>query len=161
MGVIRTLSSALLVIALVAGCSYLTPEPDDPGEQVGGPPETAEAVVTTWLSQVISGKDDLGWSMIYPNTRRDLFVTEAAYRVAVEKSDWSGVSFRVNNIAVTDGEYRVHVELRIKDGGAPPPFLAEWGVLQTTEPSTAGRVVGFITVRLGVDGEPSGIQATG
>lgn len=147
-----------VLLALVAmsaiGCSYITPsvDPDDRGESVGGPPVAAEQIVATWLDRASQGTGDLGWSLLYPNLRTDLFETETRYREAIEGQDWSGVTWEVLDADLHDGEYQVGVRF----DGPLPAVLADWGLAQQRDDGTA-----VVVVRLGVGAEGSGIQAVG
>lgn len=156
---LRSVATTLAALAL-AGCGWITPPVDDPGEAVGGPPAVAELVVDRWLAGVSGGDGDLGWGLLYPNLRQDLFGGEAAYRASVADADWTGFTWSVENTGLRDGEYRVRVVLHGKVT-AIEGFLSDWGILQVDEVTDDGAYHGFIVVRIGVGGEPSGIQATG
>lgn len=142
------------VALLLAACSYLTPsvDPADQGEAVGGPPAMAEAIVSAWLRSASEKTGDLGWGLLYPNIRTDMFGSEDRYRGAIEGSDWSSFRYRVLGAGLHDGEYQV----RIAIDGPAPAFLSDWGFVQMQS-----ETVGFVVVRLGVGNEPSGIQAIG
>lgn len=139
---------------LLAACSYVTPsvDPADQGEAVGGPPATAEAIVSGWLRSASEKTGDLGWGLLYPNIRTDMFGSEDRYRGAIEASDWSSFRYRVLDAGLHDGEYQVQIEI----AGTAPTFLSDWGFVQMRS-----ETVGFMVVRLGVGTEPSGIQAIG
>ncbi|HYO44884.1 MAG TPA: hypothetical protein VES19_16925 [Candidatus Limnocylindrales bacterium] len=147
---------ALFAVAafLLVACSYLTPsvDPADQGEAVGGPPATAEAIVSAWLRAASEKTGDLGWGLLYPNLRTDLFGSEDRYRGAIEGSDWSSFRYRVLDVGLHDGEYLVRIEI----DGTAPAFLSDWGFVQMQSGT-----VGFVVVRLGVGTEASGIQAVG
>ena len=150
----RGLGLGVILALLLAACSYVTPsvDPADRGEAVGGPPATAEALVSAWLRSASEKTGDLGWGLLYPNIRTDMFGSEDRYRAAIEGSDWSSFSYRVLDAGLHDGEYRVQIELE----GTAPAFLTDWGFAQMQSETS-----GFMVVRLGVGTESSGIQAVG
>jgi hypothetical protein len=150
----RNLGVGAVLALLLAACSYITPgvDPADRGEAVGGPPATAEAIVSAWLRVASEQSGDLGWGLLYPNIRTDMFGSEDRYRGAIEASDWSSFSYRVLDAELHDGEYLVPIEML----GTAPAFLADWGFVQMRSEN-----VGLMVVRLGVGTEPSGIQAIG
>lgn len=150
----------LLAIAVaVAACGYLTPDPDDPGEAVGGPPIVALRIVEAWWAEVIRGEDDLGWDLLYPNIRTDLFGSEDVYRSALAEDDWTDLSPRISHVRLTDGEYHVYIEFDAEV--VLPSFLDAWGMMQRSDVPDPGTILGFMTVRVGTGSEPTGIQATG
>ncbi len=144
----------MVAAVLLAACSYLPPivDPADRGEAVGGPPATAEAIVDAWLRTASEKTGDLGWGLLYPSIRTDMFGSEDRYRRAIEGSDWSSLRYRVLDAGLRDGEYQVQMEI----AGTAPAFLSDWGLVQMRSEH-----VGFMVVRLGVGTEPSGIQAVG
>jgi hypothetical protein len=156
-GLISRLFAVGFLAASLTACAAKIPV-DDPGEAVGGPPAQAEAHVDSWFARVISGAPDLGWSLIDPRNR-DLFGGEANYRAAITTDDWSGVHYRIGTIDLSDGEYRVHVELALDEGATLPTFFQRYGFVQG-QPTNSG-FAGYVVVRLGIPGEPSGIQAVG
>lgn len=105
-----------------------------------------------------SGAPDLGWSLIYPGTRGP-FVDEATYRSVIKEDGWAGIRYEIGPARLTDGEYRVQVELTIDPGAELPRFFERWGFVQGER--TDGGLSGFVVVRLGTLIEPSGIQAIG
>ena len=113
---------------LLAACSYVTPsvDPADQGEAVGGPPATAEAIVRAWLRAASEKSGDLGWGLLYPNIRTDMFGSEDRYRAVIEASDWSSFRYRVLDADLHDGEYLVPIEM----AGTAPAFLSDWGFVR-------------------------------
>ncbi len=144
----------MVAAVLLAACSYLPPsvDPADRGEAVGGPPATAETIVSAGLRAASEKSGDLGWGLLYPNIRTDMFGSEDRYRGAIEASDWSSFRYRVLDAELHDGEYLVPIEM----AGTAPAFLSDWGFVQIRSEN-----VGLMGVRLGVGTEPSGIQAVG
>jgi hypothetical protein len=150
----RSLGVGVILGLLLAACSYVTPsvDPADRGEAVGGPPAMAEAIVSAWLRSASEKTGDLGWGLLYPNIRTDMFGSANRYRAAIEGSDWSSFGYRVLEAGLHDGEYLVQIEI----AGTAPAFLSDWGFVQMQSES-----LGLIVVRLGVGTEQSGIQAIG
>ena len=164
----RVPALALALAALtLSGCGWVVPKVDDPGEAVGGPPAVAELLVEGWLDRVSRGDGNLGWSLLYPALREDLFGGEAAYRASVAGADWTGFRWSLEGTSLRDGEYQVRLAVA-GEATAIDGFLVDWGVVQVLERGDGGAggaggaaAHGFITVRLGTGGEPSGIQALG
>lgn len=163
----RRLAAVVVLALLLAGCSFGPPTVDDPGEAVGDTPAVAADMVRTWLDRASNGTDDLGWGLIYPNTRTDLFKSEDVYRAAVLGADWSSFSYEILEVVTEDGEYRVRLRL----AGAPG-FTDDWGLIQfpsddgdppprSLDGATVLANEGMVGVRIAPSSGPRGIQAVG
>jgi hypothetical protein len=156
--VARHALTALLAAGFVAsGCSVHLA---DLGEAVGGSPAEAAQIVEDWIAEARSGKDDLGWSRLYPSLRDQIFGSYEVYQEAVLGSDWSRFEYVIQDVRIKDGDYLIDIRV---PGGAPstPAVMVDWGIVQFVPVDGVPTDVGSMTVQIPPLGGDRGIQGPG
>jgi hypothetical protein len=142
---------------VIAGCSSPI---GDVGEAMGGSPAEASQIVEAWIAEAQSGRDDLGWSRLYPSVRNEVFRSYEVYQEAVLASNWRRFHYVTSEVRTHDGAYVVQIRV---PGGAEstPAFMIDWGMVQF--PPVDGRPSddGIISVRISPLGGDRGIRALG
>ena len=114
-------ATCVVAAVLLAACSYLTPSVDqaDRGAAVRGAAGDGGGDRQAWLGSASEKTGDLGWGLLYPTIRTDMFGSEDRYRGAVGGSDWSSFRYRVLGADLHDGEYQVRIEIERSSASVP------------------------------------------
>jgi hypothetical protein len=151
-GHLRRAASLVLVAAIAVGCS-LNPS-RDPRDTTG------IDLARDYLTAVRDDPSDRGWSLLHPDTRRDLFADDrSAYLRLVDASDLSGFEWQI-----TDGVWEsfdlYFAWVRVPTGASSIPRVLRdaggWSLLHYDE----GSGIGQVNVLAPLAG-PAGVTASG
>jgi hypothetical protein len=157
----RPLASLALLWSLAACTTPAASRVEEFAEAAGGNERVALEIVRAWFGDMAGDSEDRGWSLLYPTVRTEVVRSEADYRRTVASADWAGFRPSIAWVRLTDGEYRVAIEI---PGGqkAIPEFLVRWGLIYLApEGGGTDNELGIVTVRIDPSGAPVGVQSLG
>ena len=140
----RTVALTIAFVFLLIACS------DGKGDQSYGTPRQADAIAAEWLSALVSGSPDRGWSLLHPLAQDRLYSGDpSAYVAEVTAIGWTQFRWAIQSPTVWDGNYLVTIA--VPGDKAPADELANGRLIQLFD-SDDGTQKAAITVRFDASG---------